>query len=151
MAIWNKICCGVDFSEPSRIAVEEAATLAKQLDAELTLLHVYQVAGTAEMGGSLPELFPSAVKEVEHELEGWRAMAERLVSRPVRSKVVQGKAGSEIVRFAADEAMDAIVVATHGRTGIRRLVMGSVAKQVVELADCAVVVIRRPRPRIEPD
>jgi nucleotide-binding universal stress UspA family protein len=150
MAIWNKICCAVDFSEPSRIAVNEAM-LAKQLGAELTLLHVHQEGATAERLVSPPELFTSAVTEVEHKLEGLRAMAERLASRPVRGKVVLGRAGAEIVRFAEEEAMDAIVVATHGRTGVRRLLVGSVAKQVVELAGCAVVVVRRPRPRIEPD
>ncbi len=153
MALWNKICCAVDFSEPSRLAMEDAAALAKQLGAELTLLHVHELptAATTGMLVSPPELFAAAVTEVEHKLEVWRVEAEQLACRPVRMKVVPGAAAAEIGRFATEEGMDAIVVATHGRTGLRRLLIGSVAERVVAQADCPVVVIRHPVNRIEPD
>ncbi len=153
MAFWNKICCAVDFSNPSRLAMEDAAALAKQLGVDLTLLHVHELP-TAETTGMLvssPGLFAAAVEEAERKLELWRAEAEQLACRPVRMKVVPGAAAAEIVRFATDEGMDAIVMATHGRTGLRRLLLGSVAERVVAQADCPVVVIRRPVKRIEPD
>ncbi len=152
MAIWNRICCAVDFSEPSRIAAEDAALLAKQLGAELTLLHVYEPPAVATTGMvvSPPDLFAAAAAGVEREFESWRAEAERLAGRPVHLKVVLGGPAAEIVRFAQEERMDVIVVATHGRTGVRRLLLGSVAERVVAHADCPVVVVRRPQ-RVEPD
>lgn len=142
---WTRICCAVDLSEPSRVAMREAAALAKQLGAELTLLHVYQAPTGASTGMlvSPPELFDAAAREVERKLESWRLEAEQLAGRPASLKIVPGGAAAEIVRFATEARMDAIIVATHGRTGIQHLLLGSVAERVVTQADCPVVVVRQ--------
>ncbi len=145
MSTWTKICCAVDLSEPSRLALEQAAALAKDLGAELLLLHVYE-SPTATATGMLvspPEFFAAAEREVQRKLDAWRQEAERLAGRSVTVSVVPGGAAAEIIRFAAEQHVDAIVVATHGRTGIRRLLLGSVAQRVVAEAACPVVVVRR--------
>lgn len=137
MAIWKKICCAVDFSEPARLALEDAAALAKDLAADLTLLHVCEAAGEPERAGG-------TVVELQRKLEGWRAEAARLAGRPVHGKVVVGNPVAEIVRFAREERMDAVVVGTHGQNVERHLLLGSVAERVLGQAECTVIVTRRP-------
>ncbi len=141
MAAWNKICCAVDFSEPSRFAMLEAADLAKRFGANLALVHVYEAPPTIS---SVPEVLEQAKREMDRKMESWRAEAERLAGRPVQAEVVAGEAAAEIVRFAKERFMELVVLATHGRTGVKHLVLGSVAEKVVRQADCEVLVVRRP-------
>ncbi len=144
MSEWKKICCAIDFSEPSRFAMEEAASLARQLKADLALLHVYEapLPMTADMVLSPPELFERAVKEMERKMDGWQKEAERIAGRPVQSTVLAGDAAAVILRFLRQGLFDLLVTGTHGRTGLRHLVLGSVAEKVVRQAACPVLVIR---------
>lgn len=66
-----------------------------------------------------------------------------MLGGPVGSVLLGGQAASAITRFARDTGTDLIVMASHGRTGVRRLVLGSVAEQVLRTAPCAVLVVRR--------
>ncbi len=143
----RKICCATDVSEPSRFAMLEAAELARHLYAELELVHVYAPpTATTDVLATAVEVPDTMSAELERTIARWRDEAERLVGRPVRSTVLAGDAASEIVRVARDRAMDLVVVGTHGRRGLRRLVIGSVAARVVREAPCAVVVARRREP-----
>lgn len=139
---WKKLCCAVDLSEPSRAALEQSADLARQLGAELTLLHVY------EPHAPSPELLLQRLEEaspdLERQLEGWRARAEAQAGRAVRVVLLTGNPAPEIVRFAAAGGFDLVVLATHGRTGLARVLMGSVAEHVVRHAHGPVLVVRRP-------
>ena len=152
MAEWKRICCAVDFSDPSRLAMEETADLARRLESWLTLVHVYDAPplDAADTLRPTPELAERLSREAEEELERWRAEAEGIAGRPVRSAMPEGNATAELLRFASEGGYDLIVMATHGRTGFRRLVLGSVAERVVREAHCSVLVIRRPVP-IRPD
>ncbi len=146
----EKICCATDFSEPSRIAMLEAAELARRLDAELELVHVQTpppTAGTDVLAANV-EVAETALAELEKSMAMWRDEAERLVGRAVRSTVRAGDAAGEIVRHAREHGIDLIAVGTHGRTGLRRLVVGSVAERIVREAPCAVVVARRREPTV---
>ena len=143
MASWSKICCPVDFSETSRAALDEAVDLAAHFGAELALLHVFEVAPTMV---SPPEVFERTVRELERKLELWRAEAERRGASRVRSTVANGVPAAEIVRFAREGGHDLVVMGTHGRRGLRHLVLGSVAERVVREAHCPVLVVR-PAPR----
>jgi nucleotide-binding universal stress UspA family protein len=138
---WKRICCAVDFSEPSRHAMAEAADLARRLAADLTLLHVYEThAPSPEV---LLARYEQAAPELEGKLRTWQGEAERLATRPVRTVMFTGGAAAEILRFAGEGAFDLIVLATHGRTGLPRVVLGSVAERVVREAQCTVLVVRR--------
>ncbi len=141
--IWKKICCAVDFSEPSWIAMEQAAELAGQLHAELTLVHVLPPPAPA----ATDVLVPPAVLEAEarradETLEVWRSDAEARAALPVRARVLLGDPALELARFAADEGCDLLVLGTHGRTGLSRLVLGSVAERVLRRAPLPVLVVR---------
>jgi nucleotide-binding universal stress UspA family protein len=95
--------------------------------------------------------FAFEVPEYERALhaDAERRMGEVLQRVPkninTRSLVGHGEPASEIVRTARDERADLIVIATHGLTGWRHLVFGSVAERVVRLAECPVLTIRAPR------
>ena len=145
MLTWSKIGCGTDFSEPSRLAMLKAAELARRLEAELELVHVYtpppstgpDMLVTPEGVGAM------AFDELDKTMAMWRDEAERLVGRPVRSTVVPGDPAGEMARFAQERPFDLLVVGTHGRRGLKRLVIGSVAERVVREAPCTVLVVRR--------
>jgi nucleotide-binding universal stress UspA family protein len=143
MTEWKRICCAVDFSEPSRVALETAAGLAKAAGATLALVHAYAV--PAPVGDFLvtpKDLGTLASGEAERTMRRWQEEAERRVGGPVKTAVVAGDPASEIIRFARAEAADLVVVGTHGRTGLKRLVIGSVAERVVREAPCPVLVAR---------
>ena len=147
MASWTKICCPIDFSETSRVALEEAAELASRYQAELTLLHVFEPpAPAADLVVMPPEAFEQTAKDLERKLELWRAEAERRGAKGVRALVVTGAAATETVRLVREGGHDLVVMGTHGRRGLRHLVLGSVAERVVREAPCAVLVVR-PRQR----
>ncbi len=147
MVEWKRICCPVDFADPSRAAMEQAAALASHFRAELTLVHVLP-SSTGAPGGELVPLRevgdPVARRDAEL-LALWRSEAEERVRRPVRSFVLSGDAASEILQHALHEGYDLLVLGTHGRTGIARLFLGSVAERVARRAPCPVLFIRGQR------
>lgn len=141
MAEWKKICCAIDFSEPSHLAMEEAASLARRFEAELTLLHVYEERAVS------PEIllakYEQAAPELEKKVGGFQREAEQIAGRPVRTVLLTGSAAAtEIGRFVREGSFDLAVMATHGRTGLARVVLGSVAERVVREAECSVLVVR---------
>lgn len=144
MAARMKICCAVDFSEASRFAMVEAADLARRYDAELELLHVHEVPVSAAADLLVPPraLFELVAVDLERDIAAWRADAERRVGRPVHGKVLAGTPATEILGHAREACVDLLVVGTHGRTGLKHLVLGSVAERVVRQAPCTVVVAR---------
>jgi nucleotide-binding universal stress UspA family protein len=142
MADWKKICCAVDFSDPSRAAMEEACALARRTGAELTLLHVWDPhAPSPEV---LLAKLEQAGPELEARLASWARDAGARMGGSARTVLLTGPAAGEIVRFARDGGVDLVVMATHGRSGLARVLLGSVAEHVVREASCSVLVVRRP-------
>lgn len=142
--IWKKICCAVDFSEPSWLAMEQAADLAGQLRAELTLVHVRvpPPPAASDVLVSSRGVADAEAQEREGTLELWRADAQARAGVPVRARVLLGDPATELGRFARDEDCDVLVVGTHGRTGIPRVLLGSVAERIVRQAPVPVLVLR---------
>ncbi len=138
---WKKICCAVDFAEPSRVAMEQAADLAKRFEAGLTLVHVLAPPAGSGVLASSREAAGVEAKDHEETLARWRADAERRAGRPTRSRVLTGDPAAEIVRLAREEHCDLLVVGTHGGKGIARLVLGSVAERVTRQSPCPVLVV----------
>ncbi len=135
----TKILYPTDFSSHSTQAYFHALALAEKHKASLTIMYVYAPAfGTPEVHG----------KGAEDRIY-WREQLEQI--RPVNSKIpvhhvfVEGDPASQIVRYAADAGIDLIVMGTHGRTGVERLLMGSVAEKVMRDAHCSVLVVKLPK------
>ncbi len=141
MSYWQRICCAVDFSDVSRLALDQAAFLARTFGSTLTVLHVHEEPAP---GG---DVTPSqARRQAEDTLESWRAQAEFLADRPARSAMLEGSPPREIVRYAREGAFDTIVLGSCGRSGLKQLVLGSVAEYVVRTAHCPVLAVRRVPP-----
>jgi universal stress protein A len=140
----RQILAPTDFSECSKQAVACAYELAQAFGAKLVLLHVIEAlpsyigfippGGAAMLLGDLERQARLDLAEVLPEAEA----AEVEVTR----QLVVGSPSHEIVKVAAAEQVDLIVIATHGRTGFSHLVMGSVAERVVRTAPCPVITIR---------
>jgi len=141
----SKILVPLDFSARSRQAQSWAIDLAKRFQGSLTLLHVYQPISYA-----LPEgyVLPSANLLADLEVTLGRALddAKKQIEADhglrVDTALVQGVPFATIVAFARDGAFDLIVLSTHGRTGLRHALLGSVAEKVVRKAPCPVLTVR---------
>lgn len=141
---FRKILCPVDFSEPSREAMKVAAGLAAESNAELTLVHVWQwPIRMSEVNLMQSSLLEHERKQMEVALDGWKSEVEALGAKPVSVKVLTGVPWKTIVDEIAEEPRyDLVVMGTHGRTGIKRVLLGSVAERVARHADCPVFLAR---------
>lgn len=141
----RKILCPTDFSEPSYEAIKIAGELAYHFGAELCLLHVVPPVPVLPMGDG-PSAFDVSLYEQELETASKRTLSEiinHLEWDELRGRliVLRGNAADEIIRTAREENADLIVIATQGRTGLDRLLFGSVAEKVVRLARCPVLTV----------
>ncbi|HYG67919.1 MAG TPA: universal stress protein [Anaeromyxobacteraceae bacterium] len=146
----DRICCAVDFSRPSALALAEATELARRLMAELVIVHVHPRAPrvAADLLGPAQGSLEEEARYVEAELARCRTSAEAGTTTAVKTVTLVGDPADELVRYAKEEGVDLLVLGTHGRTGVSRAVLGSVAEKVVRHASCPVLVVR-PTPRAE--
>jgi nucleotide-binding universal stress UspA family protein len=139
---WKRLLCPVDFSPTSESAVRVASALARELGAELTLLHVRNIPGSSIPEGMLEptgELTHDLSAPADRPLEAWKTAAEGLGVRRVEAVTSVGEPAVEITELARRGAFDAIVIATHARSGLKHAILGSVAEKVVRLAPCVVI------------
>jgi universal stress protein A len=135
---YKNILCPIDLSPFNEEAIKIASAMAKSEGATLHFLYV-----------ALPILPPSsgmAIGEVEQTLIEERDAFEKI--RPTTESVnfkhhfMRGELVHVIVDFIHDNKVDLVVMPTHGRTGLMRLLMGSVAEHVVRKAECPVLVVK---------
>ena len=133
-----------DFSKASRPAFATALELAKRDGARLSLLHVL-VPPSPFIGDELPasylELQARARREAERHLAAAVDKAKRAGVR-VQATLVEGVPAEKIVRAARRQEPDMVVIGTHGRTGLGRIFMGSVAERILQRAPCPVLTVR---------
>ncbi|MDB4954972.1 MAG: Universal stress protein UspA [Myxococcales bacterium] len=148
MTLPKNILVPVDFSEASEAALDYAVVLAARLDAKLHLLHVvtFPVLGVPEAGITLT---PSVIEDLMTESQS--ALQKLADARRNSAKIgeVMLRTGDprEVIHWVAEEiSADLIVMSTHGRRGIRRLLLGSVTESVVRTASCPVLTLRVPKP-----
>jgi nucleotide-binding universal stress UspA family protein len=141
---FKKILCATDFSEGSKRAIDLACRLADEADGEVVLVHAWHVAMPVYAGEVVVPAAAVATITAEAERNLREALGTATAGkRRISSKLLAGQAWSAIVDAAAhDPAIDLIVVGTHGRTGLARILMGSVAEKVVRHAPCSVLVAR---------
>lgn len=142
MPVFQRICCPIDFSPASREALEIAVEMARRFGAGLTVLH----ATSAHWPG--PEILVEPPADTgglgdAGALGAWMAEAERSLGAPVSSVLLSAPIAEAIVSFARDFGTDLIVMSSHGRGGLGRLLQGSVAEAVARTAPCPVMIVRR--------
>ncbi len=137
----HTILCPIDYSDASHEALGHAASLARSLKAKLLVVHVelpsVPPTGAAE---SPDKLRQQEQAQVRNQLDPLCADGEPQVAHELR--ILHGDPAAEIVRLAIDEPADLIVMATSGRSGWRRMLMGSVAESVMRHAPCPVLTCR---------
>ncbi|MBU8871865.1 MAG: universal stress protein [Gemmatimonadales bacterium] len=146
---FKKILCPTDFSEPSLCGLKMGGEMARQFDSEIILVNVHK---------PIPKLPSPRVEASEttfdisvyekHILEDAEENLTRIAKETLGEGVVPrlivrvGSPAEEILDVAEEENVDAIIIATHGRTGLAKIVFGSVAQRVVRRATCPVLTIR---------
>jgi len=145
MKPFEKILIAIDFSENSDYAFEYALTLARQFQAEMTIMHVINEPVDLR-GFYVPHIsFEQLEKEIE---EGAEKMMEKFCQTKMvdfsnyKTAIVTGIPYEEIIRKAEETSTSLIVLGTHGRTGLDHLIFGSTAERVVRSATCPVLTIR---------
>ena len=144
---FQKILCPVDFSAGSQRAMAAAVRLANERDAELVLFHAWHLPPTAmALAGELrysADLIQQLSDDAQRGLEAAVADAAKLGAKRISSKLGTGVPWHQIVdTAAADPTFDLIVIGAHGRTGLSRVLLGSVAELVVRHAPCPVLTVR---------
>ena len=137
----RRILCPVDFSEPSETALDYAIDLAKKFGADVQLVHVYQLPVYALPDGAMmagPEFTTKVTTELSRALT---ELAESKTGVPLETHLVEGIPYKEVVRLSEELEADLVVMGTHGRTGLKHLLLGSVAERVVRSSKVPVVTV----------
>ena len=144
----RRILFATDFSEGSSHALPYAADIARQYGAKLFLVHViYDVAMSAGWyvpHVSIDEIYNDMEKSARAELE--KSFVDEMRGLgDIERVVLKGIPYEEISKFAGEKKIDLVVLGTHGRRGIDRMLFGSTAEQVVRNAPCPVLSVRVPK------
>ena len=144
-SMYSTILVPTDFSDCSRIALEQAREIANHFDGELHLLHVIEpwppaASVTAE---TYPLYHEYVARENARATGELTSLASDIAgSTRVQHAIWPGNASIEIVNYCEELGIDLVVLGTHGRTGLSRWFMGSVAERVARLAPCPVLIAR---------
>jgi nucleotide-binding universal stress UspA family protein len=143
----RSILLPTDFSDCGNYALSYAASLARTFGASIICVHVIEpivpTVGYSGMTEALPiaDITDQLEYSAERELPKL-AEREECAGLEVEQMIVHGEAASEIVRVAKERNVDLIVVSSHGRTGLGRILFGSTAEAVVRHASCPVLVVK---------
>lgn len=142
----SNIVVGTDFSESAAYALDYAIQLATQLQAKLTVVHVYELPVYSMPDGAIMVTAEMAARVAD----AAQGQLDQLVQQKARQGVTvkgvlrQGTAWQEMDDVAKKERADLIVVGTHGRRGLSHMLLGSVAEKIVRTASCPVLTLRQP-------
>jgi nucleotide-binding universal stress UspA family protein len=146
----TRILVPVDFSEQSRAALDYAASLARLSGASIDLLHVWEIPTFEPPGPIIAEmrqtLWEASQSNAEQALSAFRDAASKRGIEIRGSRAIAGTPSNAIVDAAKAGHHDLIVIGTHGRTGLSRMLIGSVAERVVRYAHCPVLAVRAATP-----
>lgn len=146
----KKILFAADFVERAVPRLSYALALAERLGAEVHVFHSNVLHGEdPEAGGpqpSTPDAGVEALKEMTDAAAQAGGRSAELVSQHVIRRSIS--AGPAILDYAAEEDVDLIILGTHGRRGFQRMMLGSVAEEVIRLAKCPVLTVRAREPRM---
>jgi nucleotide-binding universal stress UspA family protein len=136
---WNRIVFATDGSKFSAIAAERAIAFAKSYGGDMLVLSVVDV--PSEFYAEAPQAVDDLVRQAKGYVAAVKAQAE---AAGVKTETFVGEADAyqAVNKLAQDQHADMIIIGSHGRTGLRRLLMGSVAESVIGHAPCPVLVVK---------
>ncbi|MCA8943734.1 MAG: universal stress protein [Planctomycetes bacterium] len=150
MIKFKRVLVPTDFSEHAKLALDYAVSLPFEEGGELLLVHsieptVYPIHQVISRTDEL-SIENQVRKTCQMQLDD---LAKEVTNVNVRTLIRDGYASEELVEMADEEGCDLIVISTHGRSGIKHLLMGSTAERVVRKASCPVLTVRKPMPHPE--
>jgi nucleotide-binding universal stress UspA family protein len=144
--IFNRILCGVDFSETSLEAFRLSAEIARRFASDLYLLHVIEarpvvptLIGDDMMGEMAVELEEKATAALESLVESSSSDLEGI---PLTLQITAGRAFAEILNHARDWQVDLIVLGAKGATAVEQIVVGGTAERVMKDAPCSTLIVK---------
>lgn len=141
---FTHVLCPIDFSESARHAVDLAAELVRPGGAGITLLHVIEAPVAYSGEPSIADFARDLDRRSAEQLDTWAAKLKSKVSVPVTTRSRIGYPGAQtLAALDADPSVDLVVMGSHGRTGVKRALLGSVAEKIVRHAACPVLVARK--------
>ncbi len=142
MEIFIRILVATDFSEASEGALELALELATRLGSELTLVHIWEFPSYEYMAGMpLPSEFADQVEKAASARMAGTIDAIKPRCPNAKSIVKMGIAWSEVLHTVEETKSDLLVLGTHGRRGLKRAILGSIAEKLVRLSSVPVLTV----------
>ena len=147
---FKKILVPLDGSEFAESALAPALGLAESMHAEVVLFRVAQPIPRTQKLAEMPDVYDDVVAATFREAQEYLETIQQTV--PYQQVTIEYRPASDgvarqILGYAANEGVDLIVIASHGRTGVERWVHGSVAQKVLTGCSCSTLVVRGPQPK----
>jgi nucleotide-binding universal stress UspA family protein len=145
MNMFERILFATDLTPASTPAFREAVGLASQNGAELIIAHAYHPPNMAQAEAVAPGVYDEWDRALRVEAEtriGPLVEEAKKLGARVRTLIIAGAPGDAIAEGAKDSGADLVVMGTHGRKGVSRLFLGSVAARVISTAPCPVLTVR---------
>jgi nucleotide-binding universal stress UspA family protein len=150
---FRTILVPTDFGDAAQLALEYAQAIAKRFDAGLRVVHVVETPMPLDIELAAPDAGRANERAMDDARRGLAAVLQGITSGNVIGQLLVGHTADQIVAYAADHDVDLIVMGTHGRRALARVIVGSVAERVVRTAPCPVFTVRDsgalPRGRVE--
>ena len=139
---WKKVLVPTDFSDIALQGIRAAADWQHGMGVEVVLVHVTEPAhdGLRVQTSDLHNKMKNEAMETLRHL----AADHFSESAKIKTVVIEGKSAEAICKAAEDYQVDVIIIPTHGRSGLKHALLGSVAEKVVRQASCSVLVVREP-------
>jgi nucleotide-binding universal stress UspA family protein len=145
----QQILVAIDISPLGRSVLEEVAPLLRPLGAEVDILHVFSIEGYADRREAVPIAFDDYIEQLRTQIRRWVNMAG-FASMRHRVEIIPGDSPAEAILAMADQIdTDLIVMGSHSRTGLARVVLGSVAESVLRRAHVPVLIL--PQATLHPE
>lgn len=140
----TRILCATDFSSCSYQALRVAARIANTSNAELVVVHVWYLPPPAVAGEYVfpPNVTQEVVDDSQRSLDQAVLDAKAAGAKQVTGTLVSGVPWAEVIALLEGQAFDLCVLGTHGRTGLSRILLGSVAEKIIRHAPCSVLAVR---------
>ena len=139
--MYDTILVPVDGSEPSTAAIEHARNLAQHESATVHVIHAIEMRSPGVTMGRVPTDVMTDVQEEAEQLVSDATDTLEAAGIDTRSEVVDGTASEAIPEYASEHDIDLIVMGTHGRTGVKRVLLGSATERTLRAADAPVLVV----------
>lgn len=144
----KKIICATDFSDLSNRAIPYGIALAKEFDAKLYICHVVGLPSTAVYGEILVDPEEQHEKSLNYAQEQFGKVND-LRSTDWEALVAAGHPADEISRLAREKSADLVIAATHGRSGLKRFLLGSVTERLMRVLPCPLFIVSDPKANLE--